>query len=48
MMDVEAHHESSITDRMAKILTIVLRRNFVFLGTMIFFRDWTWTSEASR
>jgi hypothetical protein len=28
MMDVEAHHESSITVRMAKILTIVSRRNF--------------------
>jgi pyruvate/2-oxoglutarate dehydrogenase complex dihydrolipoamide dehydrogenase (E3) component len=28
MMDVEAHHESSITDTMAKILTIVSRRNF--------------------
>src|SRR5690348_1044911 len=27
MMDVEAHHESSITDTMAKILTIVSRRN---------------------
>src|ERR1700732_5153264 len=28
MMNVEAHHESSITDTMAKILTIVSRRNF--------------------
>jgi hypothetical protein len=28
MMDVEAHHESSIRDTMAKILTIVSRRHF--------------------